>query len=227
MSVSLLAYMVSHPPLPLPPPPHPSTTQSQDAAAKKDAPWATHADDVAITHSVYFDVMIDGKDAGRVTLGLYGDIVPLTCANFLQLCTGEVSKGSRKLHYKDSVFHRIIPGFMIQGGDFVKGNGTGGVSVYGYKFDDENFKLKHAGKGTLSMANSGPNTNGSQFFICTGPTAWLDNRHVVFGRVTGGFDTVLALEAVGTKGGRPIAKAEIKDCGVVVGAGGGDEEKKA
>ena len=145
----------------------------------------------------------------------FGGVVPRTVQNFVQLNTGEAGTGNSgiPLHYKGSASHRIIPGFMAQGGDFTKGNGTGGESIYGNKFNDENFDLKHSKPYLLSMANAGPNTNGSQFFITFVPTAWLDGRHTVFGEVLEGVDVVNALEKIGSGSGSTSKKAVIADCG--------------
>jgi peptidylprolyl isomerase len=165
---------------------------------------------------VFFDITIGGEEAGRIVMELDTITTPRTAENFRALCTGEAgmsSSSGKPLHFKGCRFHRVIPGFMCQGGDFTRGNGTGGESIYGEKFPDESFAKKHHGPGVLSMANSGPDTNGSQFFLCTAPAHWLDGKHVVFGQVVHGLDIVEAIEAVGSHSGKTTKAVVIADCG--------------
>lgn len=169
---------------------------------------------------VFFEITIGDAAAGRVEMELFADACPKTAENFRALCTGEKGNGKagKPLHFKGCSFHRIIPEFMCQGGDFTMGNGTGGESIYGAKFEDETFKGKagkHVGPGMLSMANAGPNTNGSQFFITVVPTPFLDGKHVVFGQVTSGMDVVKKMEAAGSRSGATSKKVVIKDCGEI------------
>ncbi|MBV6703303.1 peptidylprolyl isomerase [Kitasatospora aureofaciens] len=160
--------------------------------------------------NVFFDITIDDQPAGRIVFKLYDDVVPLTARNFRELATGQHGFG-----YEGSGFHRVIPQFMLQGGDFTNHNGTGGKSIYGEKFADENFSIKHTKAGLLSMANAGRNTNGSQFFITTIPTDWLDGKHVVFGEVVEGMDIVKLVESKGSQSGRTSAKITIAKSGIV------------
>ena len=157
---------------------------------------------------VYFDVTIGGAPAGRITIELFANQVPKTAENFRALCTGEKGFG-----YKGCSFHRVITEFMAQGGDFTNHNGTGGKSIYGEKFADENFNCRHLSRGDLSMANAGPNTNGSQFFLTFIPCSWLDGKHVVFGRCVNGLEVLDKLEAVGSGSGKTTKPCIIADCG--------------
>jgi peptidylprolyl isomerase len=164
---------------------------------------------------VFFDITAGGQAVGRIEMTLRADVVPKTAENFRCLCTGEKGSGrsGKPLHFKGSSFHRVIPNFMCQGGDFTRGNGTGGESIYGEKFADENFTLRHTGPGVLSMANAGPNTNGSQFFLCTVETPWLDGKHCVFGSVTKGMEVVKQVESFGSQSGQTKTPVVVADCG--------------
>merc|ERR1712033_134469 len=162
-----------------------------------------------VTNKVWFDVSVGGEAIGRIEIGLFGKTVPKTVENFVQLAQKPEKEG-----FKGSKFHRVIKDFMLQGGDFTKGDGTGGRSIYGEKFADENFKLKHYGAGWLSMANAGKDTNGSQFFITTKQTSWLDGRHVVFGKVIAGMDVVRKIENNKTDGrDKPVKEVKIINSG--------------
>jgi len=164
-----------------------------------------------VTDKVFFDITIGGEPAGRIEVGLFGATVPKTARNFKELAEKPQGEG-----YKGSKFHRVIKDFMIQGGDFTKGDGTGGRSIYGERFEDENFKLKHYGSGWLSMANAGKDTNGSQFFITTKQTSWLDGRHVVFGKILSGMDVVRKIEAIQTDSrDKPVKDVAIADSGSI------------
>ncbi|MBZ3900106.1 MULTISPECIES: peptidylprolyl isomerase [Streptomyces] len=163
-----------------------------------------------MSEQVYFQVSANGESLGRIVFQLFDDVVPKTARNFRELATGQNGFG-----YKGSPFHRVIPEFMLQGGDFTNGNGTGGKSIYGEKFADENFQLKHDRPFLLSMANAGPNSNGSQFFVTTVLTPWLDGKHVVFGEVVEGQDIVKAIEALGSRSGSTAKKIVVEESGIV------------
>lgn len=182
------------------------TTQSSSSQQGSSAPTVTSSS----KPQVYFDVTVNDGPPARIIFDLYYDVVPRTAENFRALCTGEKGFG-----YQGSSFHRIIPGFMLQGGDFTAGNGTGGKSIYGAKFQDENFVRKHEKPFLLSMANSGPNTNGSQFFITTVPTPHLNGKHCVFGEVASGSEYVKAVEACGSPSGSPSSKVVIVESGAL------------
>ncbi|CAJ1362924.1 unnamed protein product [Effrenium voratum] len=207
--------------------------QAQAAAEKKAALLArmgvTPAEKAEPKNvRVFFEIAVDGSWEGRIEFELFSDVVPKTAENFRCLCTGEMGRSQRtkqRLSLEGSMFHRIIPQFMCQGGDFTRGDGTGGESIYGEQFSDENFKLKHK-KGCLSMANSGPHTNGSQFFICTDATPHLDGKHVVFGQVSSGYEVVEKMEALGHRSGRVAKKVTIMSCGQVDAAAEEPPEKK-
>lgn len=189
--------------------------EGKDAA--EDAAEARKDSSRPVNPKVFFDININGAEAGRIVMELRADVAPKTAENFRCLCTGEkgVGRSGRPLHLKGSRFHRVIPEFMCQGGDFTLGNGSGGESIHGTRFEDENFNLKHAGPGTLSMANGGPDTNGSQFFLTFIKTAWLDGKHVVFGKVTDGMNVLSKLETVGSLSGKAVCPVIITECGEI------------
>jgi peptidylprolyl isomerase len=189
-----------------------SVDDEENDAVTVGSPVLPQAD---ITSKIFFDITIDGNPAGRIVMGLYGNVVPKTALNFQTLCEGNKELNGTKLSYVGTPFHRIIPGFMCQSGDITSHNGFGGMSIYGSRFDDENFQLKHTGPGVLSMANAGRNTNGSQFFICTKKTSHLDHKHVVFGTVLEGYNVVKTIEACGTGSGKPNKKVIIADAGIL------------
>ncbi|EFJ38343.1 hypothetical protein SELMODRAFT_74823 [Selaginella moellendorffii] len=164
---------------------------------------------------VFLEITIASHKVGRIVMELYSDTTPKTAENFRCLCTGEkgVGKRGKPLCFKGTPFHRVVPEFVAQAGDVIEGNGTSGESIYGPKFQDESFERKHTGPGILSMANAGPNTNSSQFFITLGAAPWLDGKHVVFGRVVDGMNVLKAIEAAATLGGKPWKKILISNSG--------------
>ncbi|KAG2318583.1 hypothetical protein Bca4012_055212 [Brassica carinata] len=175
-------------------------------------------EDYEVTRRVYLDIDIEGQRLGRIVIGLYGSVVPKTVENFRALCTGEKGNASsgKPLHYKGTQFHRIVSGFVVQGGDIVHSDGKGSESIYGGTFPDENFKAKHSHAGVVAMANTGPDSNGSQFFITTIKATWLEGEHVVFGKVIQGMDNVFAIEGgAGTYSGKPRKKVVIADSGEI------------
>ena len=194
-------------------------------ASKTAKPQSGNPDEEVITAKVFFDISIDGKHAGRFIFGLFGKTVPRTVENFRALATGEkINAVGKRIGYKGSRFHRIIKDFMIQGGDFTRGDGRGGESIYGAKFEDENFKVRHTRRGLLSMANAGPNTNGSQFFLTSVATPWLDNRHVVFGSLLSGHDEneklLKKIESLPKdRNDDPTVKVIIAKCGEILESG--------
>ncbi|EED20459.1 peptidyl-prolyl cis-trans isomerase f, ppif, putative [Talaromyces stipitatus ATCC 10500] len=186
------------------------------SSSQFQAARAFHQSSAVMSSSAYFVVEYGpagNTQTGRIDFKLYNDVVPKTAKNFAELCKGYTDETGKVLTYKGSSFHRVIPQFMLQGGDFTRGNGTGGKSIYGEKFADENFNVRHERPGLLSMANAGPNTNGSQFFITTVKTNWLDGKHVVFGEVTNGYEHVQAIEKLGSSSGAVRGTAKIVDSG--------------
>ena len=187
--------------------------EGEAAAAAEKARRDQAQKEAAVTDSVFFDIAINGKSAGRITMGLYGDVVPKTAQNFKAICTGE---SEASLTFRGSPFHRIVPKFVAQGGDITSGDGKGGESIYGATFPDENFEFSHIEPGLLSMANKGPDTNNSGFFITLDVADFLDGKHVVFGKVTNGMDVVRKMEALGTKKtGVVTGSVEITGCGAL------------
>lgn len=182
---------------------------TQITTTQVNPPINKRIDDKPNNPIVFLEITVNDRKIGKLIIELFEDVVPKTAENFKQLCL------NKKLTYKNNIFHRIIPKFMAQGGDITNNDGTGGMSIYGSKFKDENFKLKHSVYGLLSMANSGPNTNSSQFFITFDACSWLDDKHVVFGRVIRNFDLLFYIEKLGTRDGVPLKKVVISDCGIV------------